>query len=613
MRKRRGAGKAPARKGPSTPGATGAGTQARPLTPQHLGAAAALVVPSLLAFALYVGGLNHPFVYDDVATVVDNPSLRDLSNWRFLLGFNRFRPVVNLSYALDVALAGMTPYRFHLTNLILHMVATGLFAVLARELARDQRAALSARSAAGASPGGDATARGTTTLAFAAATLFAIHPLMSEAVIYASARPEVLCAVFALLTLLAARRAIDAPRPVAWWTMAAIAWVLAAASRENGALVPLVFLVWDRLLLPRDERSRRRLLAFHLPLVGLVVAAGAFRVASFLRYEAGTLPRDVWQHFLSELPIYWRYLRLLVWPAGQTLVHPAQRVESALEPAVLGAAAAMVLVAVAAWLLRRRRPLAVFGVVWFALFLAPSSSLVPLLELMAEHRIYLASGGVFLVFAEGFVWLVERWRAAERRPAAAPVVVAIVVAILLAAATAARVDVWRDPVTLWRDAAVKAPLTWAPHYALADAVRQREGCAAALPIYQRAVELLPEDNRARLNLGICLAQGGRLEEAERAFATAVALDPTSADAHANLGRLAQMDGRLDEAVARFATALQHDPEHIPALFNLAVLYDTQVGDPVAALRLCRELLRLRPDMAAARECVQRNEARASGT
>src|SRR5262249_42369831 len=81
------------------------------------------VVPALLAAVVYLNALHNPFVYDDARTVVGNPSLQDLHNWRWVLLYSPFRPVVNISYALDAALWGMQPLGFHLTSLLLHAAA----------------------------------------------------------------------------------------------------------------------------------------------------------------------------------------------------------------------------------------------------------------------------------------------------------------------------------------------------------------------------------------------------------------------------------------------------------------------------------------------------------
>lgn len=572
---------------------------------QRLPAAAWAWAFAALAAALYVSALLNPFVYDDVRTVVENPSLRDLSNWRYLLDFNRFRPVVNLSYALDVALWGFEPLGFHLTNLLLHALDAALFFLLVRGLVSDRG------DPAAADGGSPRMVESPRLVALFAAALFAAHPLMTEAVGYVSARPELLAAAFALASLLCARRALRGGG-TGWWIAASFGWVLAAASRETGALVPVIVLAYDRLLRPGDDAARsRRLWRLHGPLLLVLAAGAALRLRTFLGAESPVLPRTMAENLQTELVILWRYVRLLLWPAGQSLVHPAQRIASPLAPKVLLAAAGLLAVAVLCWLLRRRYPLAVFGAIWFLVFIAPSSSFVPLAELMAEHRLYLASGGIFIIAAVALGHLAAWWRRAERRPANAPRTLAIAVVVVLALLTVERNRIWIDAATLWRDAAQKAPLTWAPHYGLAQVLRQRGDWGGAIAAYRRAVALRPDDNRARIDLAICLGQVGRWEEAHQALREALAVDPNSAEAFNTLGWLAGRTRQPDEARQRFAQALALDPRNVTARMNLAMLDEAVFRDYAEALRLCREVQQLQPGIPAAADCVRRNEARAT--
>ena len=84
----------------------------RPWLPYALAAVAAL-----MAALVYLNALDNPFVYDDHRVVLENYSIRDLSNVRALFLNDVFRPVVNISYALDYARSGLRPFGYHLTSL----------------------------------------------------------------------------------------------------------------------------------------------------------------------------------------------------------------------------------------------------------------------------------------------------------------------------------------------------------------------------------------------------------------------------------------------------------------------------------------------------------------
>jgi hypothetical protein len=150
----------------------------------------------LLAAIAYSNALGNPFTFDDLLEVIDNESIEQLSDVPAILSGNLARPVVNMTYALDFALwGGRSDFGFHVTNLFLHLLNVLLVFGLARQLFRDvEDAAAKPRSAAGGA-----------FAAFAAASLFAVHPLLSEAVGYVSSRSELLGARLFLAACLSFR------------------------------------------------------------------------------------------------------------------------------------------------------------------------------------------------------------------------------------------------------------------------------------------------------------------------------------------------------------------------------------------------------------------------
>jgi len=557
-------------------------------------------LPPALAAALgalvYLAALGNPFVYDDRATVLNNPSLVDLANWRFVLVYSLFRPVVNVSYAIDRAVWGFDAFGFHLTNLLLHLVNIALVHRFVWHAAGD-----AARRHGEEPP----ATRGL--VAFATSALFAVHPLLTEAVGYVSGRSEVLCATFLLAALLMGRRRLAGG---AWpWLAGGLAmFALALGAKEVAAVFPFLLAAYDGLCgggTPADRR--RRLWRLHAPLAAAVAAAAVVRLATLAAEPTAIGFGSPWQNALTQVTVVTRYLGLLVLPVGQSIAHAVEA------PAPAGAVvAALVLLAAGAWAAfaaRRRAPLATLGAIWFLLLVAPSSA-VPLREPMAEHRVYLASAGVFLIAA-----LVLASRPSARAGAGARAVPGWRVAVLVAALaalgglTVARNRVWASPVTLWADAAVAAPRAWEPHYQLGDALRESGRCADAIEPYLVVTELRPSHRDAFNNLGICLAETRQLDQAREAFTRALAIDPGFARAHNNLGGLALVARDHAEARRQFEQVLALDPDNVLARRQLASLFETVFDDPAEAARLCREILALDPRTPGAAECVARNEAR----
>jgi hypothetical protein len=569
----------------------------------------AAVLPVIAALLVHAAALDHPFVYDDHDTVVTNPSLAPPMNPRFVLAHSPFRPVVNVSYAIDRAIWGYRPFGFHLTNLLLHAAVVALLFVLIFKALRDAR--MQSGDGAHAS---DPSQSLDPWIACFAAMAFAVHPLMTEAAGYVSGRSELLCAVFFLAALLCARSAMlsfnpnahpNPPRGGVWLstTGAAVFGVLAFLSKEVAVALPVVLLAYDWVVLPSPTHVRlRRLLGLFVPLGLLTVAVAVSRLAAF-RGDALAAPH---LNLLTQFIVIWRYLGLVVAPIGQSIMHGVRYVTTAADPIALLAAAGLVLLCVATYKTRRIAPPAALGIIWFLAAISPSSSIVSLREGMAEHRVYLASAGVFVCLAAIVKWYFSR---SSGRPSVGAVHVLVAAGIIgtLSVLTLARHRMWHDPVLLWAEAAATAPDMWEPHYALADALRESGQCSDAVPEYEAVIRLRPSHRDANTNLGICLAQVGRLAEAESAFRRALEIDPQFARGFTNLGALAITAADFERAREMYLEAIHVDPKNVLARMQLARLYEEVFRDYHAAARMCGEARALQPFTAGVIECVERNQ------
>jgi hypothetical protein len=567
------------------------------VTRRRFAGAGALVIA--LALVAYGGSLDGPFVFDDGVGIIENRSIRDLGEPGTIVRGSR-RPVVNLSFAFNFADGGLEPRGYHVVNLALHLINALLVLALAAALARDRRARLDQPP-----DGGEELAVG-----FTAAACFAVHPLLSSSVAYVSGRAGPMCAMWMLASVLAMRaglRAAGRGRRRALIALALFSYLLALASKETGALLPVIYLLYDRWLAGGDDTARRRrLYTLHVPLFALTLIAGVIRLSSYFQLELG-LARPPWQQVLIQAGVFWRYLRLLVAPAGQSVVHPVSELSTPWTPmAWLGLVGLLGLLGLALRH-RRRAPVVAFAAVWLLLFLLPSG-LVPLLELMSEQRVYEASIGFFLLVGAGAGVL---WRRGERDRArdrhAGSLLLLIVALAALTVATRVRVSIWGDPVRLWSEAVARAPDTWAPHYELGNVYRVKGDCHHAIPEYERAIALIPTESRAHLNLGICLIQGGRDEEAGAAFERAVAANPTSPPALANLGLYRMEHGRLDEARGLFLKAIDLQPSYVHGRGLLKLLYE-QVGDHQGVLDQCLAIRQIAPATPDVDLCIARARA-----
>ncbi len=516
------------------------------------------VILTVAVCALYAPMLHAPFIFDDRPGIVDNPSLRRL--WPPVgdervrgplnpppLAPTARRPLPNLSFALNYRLGGLDPFGYRLVNVLLHALTAAVLAAVVRRTLR--LAYFEASVAAWAAP-----------LALAVALLWAIHPLVTEAVAYVTQRTEILGALSFLTTLWAALRywtASSAGARRGWLAVAVLANVAGMASKEIMAAMPLVVLLYERSFRADSWPAVRRSWPLHLGLAAgwsvlVLLSVGGIGGLSDARHQ---VPLLVW--WATQAKMVFLYLKLAVWPWPLSIHYAPAYLTS------LGAAAPWVvaLLALAAATIAGtwRRPAARFVVAAVVMVLAPTL-VVPLPKMMAaERRMYLPLAGLLALVVVG----VQR-RLAARRPAAVaglgvPATVALV--MVLAAVSTARLGAYASATSIWRAAVAHQPADPMAHYNLGVALLDEGGAPAdALAAFEEAVRLDPDYPAALDNLGLMLNRLGRPEEAQRHLERALALDRDDVVALNNLGIALTQLGRPAEALPYLQKALEREPE-----------------------------------------------------
>ncbi len=475
-----------------------------------------------------------PFVFDDRAAILDNPTIRDLGQLGAVLTPPADghavggRPLVNLSLALNYAWGGTDPRGYHAVNLAIHALAALVLYGLVRRT--PWPASLRDRAALGA---------------FFVALLWSLHPLQTETVTCVVQRTESLCALFYLLVLygVVLVGTTSSPLMIRLGTVLAVgSAALGMATKEVMVTAPVVAFLYDRTFLAGswgEAWRRRRGLYLGLAATWVILAvlvwqgSGARGTAAGWGGGVGTVSYLL----LQSKAVAW-YLRLALWPSPLVVDYgPASPVTlgEVLGPLAVVAA----LLAATLWALGRRPVLGFLGAAFF-LILAPSSSLVPLsAQGIAEHRMYLPLAALVVLLVAGLL------RTLGRAAGAVVVPVALVAGLM----TWQRNAVYASEVSLWTD----------------------------------TIAQVPANVRARVNLGAALVEAGQPAAAALQFEAARRLQPNAPEPHANLCHVYLKLGRVDEAVAEGEAALVLAPGQGMAALNLAeALYES--GNGLAAGR-----------------------------
>jgi hypothetical protein len=351
---------------------------------------------ALLAAALaLLAGLQGPWVLDDHVNLVNLVHwLNGDAAWQAVVLDNASgplgRPLAYLSFLVNAALTGYSPFAFRLVNLALHLLC-GLLAYL---LLRELLARLAPRPAA-------------ETAAALSVALWLLLPIQVSTVLYPVQRMTLLSALCSLLALLAYLRGRQqlATDPAGARRLLFLGFpffcLLALLAKENGALTPLYALLVEACFLSRGSRDERRTVAVFfalfllLPLLAglLLLAINPLRWLSYAGREFGLAER-----LLTQPVVLLEYLRAILLPLPGWL--HLYREGHPIAPLWAGLAAGLFWLAwtAAGLFLVRRRPLLAFGLLFFVAGHLIESTLLPL-ELYFEHRNYLPSLGVMLALA----------------------------------------------------------------------------------------------------------------------------------------------------------------------------------------------------------------------
>lgn len=506
---------------------------ARDPAPARISIPVACLILATAAMIAYLPGFGGAFLFDDAAEITQNEtitSLRPLS--RFF--DNNTRPVASLSFALNYAVGGLDPIGYHVVNFIIHLLAgLTLFAILCRVLPMrhpDQ------------SPNPALHPPTESTIALIIAMLWLVHPLQTQAVTYIVQRTESLAALFCLIALDAFLRS-TAERSgshrttwsrFGWALIAAGSCALGMATKQTALVMPIILFLFDWIVIaPRQGTSAIHRWPVHLLIAAawiVPLAGGTFAAAVGVDPYAATgfafkgiSPFD---YLKTQAGVILHYLRLTLWPHPLCLDYdwPVARTPMQFVPQGLVILALLGTAVIASL---RRRALG-FALLAFFILLAPTSSFIPIKDVIFEHRMYLPLAPIITI-------LVGATHRATRHPwRRARIPLVMLATACLMTLTFLRNRDYRDPVTMWADVTAKQPT----------------------------------NARAFNNLGNALSLAGRDDDARRAFETVLRLDPNQADALYNLGRLLHDAGRIPDAIALYRRAQAVAPHEIESSIQL---------------------------------------------
>ena len=573
------------------------------------------IIPTIIlvavTIAVYLRTLGHDFqlFWDDEKYVTANETIKgftleNLKNAFTTFTTGNYAPVQTISYMLDYQLWGMKASGFYLTNIVLNACNGILFYLILIRIGWSRL------------------------WAFFSAFVFLLHPVQVESVAWISERKNLL-AMFFYLSAFASYLTYQMKgrgKGKGAYLLCFLFFVAALLSKSIAVIFPLMLLMFDYCYLEKSDRSR-----WQADKIPFLCAAAVIAWVTIQGQLPGDLPGggggradyhggSPFATFLTMLTVLPRYLQLLFWPAGLSAIYDPP-IKTGFDPAVMGGGILFILLVAGGVVLFRRNRRLFF---WYGLFfvgLLPVSQIVPIVTLMNDRYLYFPMLGAAACFGS----LAGSVNAFSRKKRVIMLTSIGLIMISLTLLSFARAGVWKNELTLWRDASSMAPNHQVALYGLAQALQNSGDLDSAIPVYQRVLELNPRHLdalthlgalyrsknmplKARtyllditriypsyakgfVDLGINYYQTNDLDEAEKAFQGAQALQPRSKEAMWYLGLISLKTKRIDAARDYFQKVVSLGGSSADVQYNLACV-ESLSGHPGQALTHLESAFRL---------------------
>jgi tetratricopeptide (TPR) repeat protein len=453
------------------------------------------------------------------------------------------------------------------------------------------------------------------------ALLFVSHPVQTQAVTYIAQRFASLATLFYLVSLIMyikARGSGSSKIRYAFIAASTISAVLAMRTKEIAFTLPAMIFLYEFMFFRGDIKKRMLYVLYLLPLLLTIAiiplsvmlthsgSMGVIGVDVFTK-AAGSTDISRWDYLNTQFRVIVTYIRLLFFPVGQNLDYDYPVYRTFFTPPVfLSFSFLLGVFSGGIYLLYRSCKseqanccwyrLLAFGIFWFFITLSVESSIIPIADVIYEHRLYLPCVGFSMAIMSGMGFIYMRLANQTKVVTKVFIPVMSLVVISLSLTAYARNMTWSDEVILWEDVVKKSPHKARPHRALGGAYYSRGLFYDAVKEYETAIKLNPDYADTHYNLGVAYRTLGRIDDAVREYQTAIRLGLNYPEVYNNLGVAYGEQGRFDDAIKEYQRAIYHKPGYADAHNNLGAVYHKQ-GHFDNALKEYQMAINLKPDYA----------------
>jgi len=562
-----------------------------------------IVIFTLIA---YSNTFHVPFQFDDLREISGDYAIKNLKHF-INLSTHGTRYIGYFTFAVNYALHGLDVVGYHIFNLVIHL--TNAFFVYWLIILSFKTPILKESSLKDSSK----------LIALFSALFFACHPVQTQAVTYIVQRLASLATLFYLFSIISyakARLSLQDDQPkrksLLWYGVSLFSALLAMKTKEISFTLPVVIALYEFMFFKAGIK-KRTLCLLPMLLTMLIIPLSLVNISKPLGdvigdvSNAARMQTDVsrWDYLLTQFRVITTYIRLIFLPINQNLNYDYPMSRSLFNPQVfLSFLFLLSILILGVYLFFRYRKSALhatlisFGIFWFFITLSVESSVIPISDVIFEHRLYLPSVGFFIALITLVFWLGNKARTVVPVMEKAIIPMLAVIVIALTGSTIHRNTIWGDRMTLWSDVAKKSPDLAGPRNNLGNAFEEKGLTDKAIEQYQIVLARYPNDPRAHENLGVAFFKQGLMDKAIEELQTTIKLRPDYYDAYYNMGLVFFRKGWIEKAIGQYEAALRINPKFAPAYVNLGIAYG-YMGSIDKAVNYLETAVNLEPHLAEA--------------
>lgn len=522
----------------------------------------------LSGFFIYSNTFYGSFRCDDIGSIVDNPAITNILNFQAIWNFWPTRFIIYLSIAFNYHLSQLNVFSYHVFNLIVHLISSILVWWLT--LLTFSTPAMK----------GQQITKHAQIIAFFAGLFFIAHPIQTQGVTYVIQRAASLATLFYLACLslyvkskLLQEQGKSSMFPRFLYGGALISAVMAMFTKEMAITLPLMVLLYEACFLKTKEGLNWKYLAPFLatlliiPLVMFLTKSVDFIGMSRVLESAPNI--SPWHYLLTQFKVMVTYIRLLFIPINQNLDYDYPVANSLLVLPVFASFIFLALILISAVRMFSKYRLISFGIFWFFLTLLPESSIIPIRDVIFEHRLYLPMAG-FSIFLVSIIYYIF-----ENKGIKPVVIVLLITSTCYGILAYKRNIIWEDELVLFNDTVHKSPKKARAYNSRGLAYYNRGNLIQAIFDYNKAIEIKPDFAEAYNSRGLAYDKEGNFAQAIADYTQAIKIKSNLAEAYYNRGNVFTDQGNFAQAISDYTQAIEINPNFAYAFNNRGNAYKYQ--------------------------------------